>query len=152
MIVIDALVQALRNKNLLVIEQPQASKHTNAHLELWLAGFTYGGEQRNDDYLTYETMMMNCYVNSAGVARNFVSELRPILRTMLELGKNSLEVPVEIPNPDDENQTVTKKLKAHFQKVNDGTFEWESEDSPMPARFREAWRITITYPASIVGN
>jgi len=149
MIVIDALVQSLRNRGLQVIEQPQASKHTNTHLELWLIGFTYGGENRDNNALHYETITFSCDVISAGVARKFIAELRPVLRTMMELGRDSLDVQVQAPDPGNPSQTILKKLKAHFEKISDGAFDWESEDSPMPAHFRESWRITITYPASI---
>jgi hypothetical protein len=60
---------------------------------------------------------------------------------MAELGESSLIV-----------QVGTKKVLAHFEKIQSGTFEYESEESPMPARFRETWRITITYPVDIVPN
>ena len=149
MIVIDALVEALRSQGLQVIEQPQAATNTNAHIDLWLTGFTAGGEKGDNDPLSYETMTFNADVVSAGVARAFVGELRKVLRTMMELGKNSLGVPVRVPDPIGGN-TKSKNLKAHFEKISPGAFEYETEEAPMPARFKESWRITITYPVSII--
>jgi hypothetical protein len=149
-IVLDALVAALRAQGLQVIEQPQAAANTNAHLDLWLSGFTAGGEKRNGDPLSYETMSFTAEVVSSGVARAFVGGLRKTLRVMMRLGESSLIVPVTIPDPDAPGNGTTKNLRAHFEKMIPGAFEYEAEDAPMPARFKESWRITITYPAGIV--
>jgi hypothetical protein len=149
-IVLDALVASLRNQGLRVIEQPQAAVNTNAHIDLWLAGFTAGGEGKNGGPLEYETMTFTADVVSSGVARAFVGGLRKTLRTMMKLGESSLAVPVAFPDPARPGETAVKNLKAHFEKTAPGAFEYESEDAPMPARFKESWRITITYPADIV--
>jgi hypothetical protein len=149
MIVIDALIQALRARGIQVIEQPQAATNTNAHLDLWLSGFTAGGEKGGGDPFAYETMTFTADVVSSGVARQFVGDLRNILLTMALLGETYLEVPVTVPAPRPE-EAVVKKLRASFEKTASGAFEYESEESPMPARFKESWRITITYPADIV--
>jgi hypothetical protein len=69
---------------------------------------------------------------------------------MARLGETYLDVPVAIPDPDNPGETRIKNLRAHFEKTVSGVFEYESEESPMPARFKESWRITITYPADIV--
>jgi hypothetical protein len=151
-IVLDALVAALRSRGLQVIEQPQAATNTNARLDLWLAGFTAGGENRNGDLLSYETMTFTADVVSSGVARAFVGGLRKTLRVMMCLGESSLIVPVTVADPAAPDNSITKNLRAHFEKVSPGAFEYETEDAPMPARFRESWRITITYPASIVSQ
>jgi hypothetical protein len=152
MIVIDALIAALRAQGLQVIEQPQAATNTNAHLDLWLEGFTAGGEKGNGDPLAYETMTFKADVVSSGIARVFVGTVRKILRTMMRLGEYSLAVPVIIPDPDHLGEIKTKKLRANFEKVTPGAFEYETEEAPMPARFRETWRITITYPADIISQ
>lgn len=152
MVVIDALVAALRNKGIAVIEQPQSAINTNARLDLWLVGFTMGGELRDNNPLTYETMTFNANIISAGVAKQFVGDLRKILRTMMELGKDSLSVSVTIPDQENPGETKIKKLRANFEKMEDGSFEYETEEAPMPARFTERWRITITYPANIVSQ
>ncbi|MDR2020525.1 MAG: DUF4783 domain-containing protein [Treponema sp.] len=144
MLVIDALAAALRSRGIQVIEQPQAALNTNARLELWLEGFTAGGEGKTGNPLDYETMTFRADVAASGVARQFVGALRKILRTMLELGESSLDVPVTV------GENAVMLLKAHFEKTSPGTFEYEDELSPMPARFRESWRITITYRATIV--
>ncbi|MDR2663074.1 MAG: DUF4783 domain-containing protein [Treponema sp.] len=150
MIVIDALVHALRVYGIPVIEQPQAAANTNAHLDLWLAGFTAGGEKGNGDPFSYETMTFTADVVSSGVARQFVGDLRHTLRTMAMLGETYLDVPVAIPAPDNPEETRLKKLRAFFEKTASGAFEYESEEAPMPVRFKESWRITITYPADII--
>jgi hypothetical protein len=150
MIVIDALVAALRAEGLQVIEQPQAAANTNARLDLWLAGFTAGGEDGSGDPLAYETMTFTADVVSSGVTRAFVGSIRKILRTMARLGESSLAVPVNIPDPERPGETLTRNLKAHFEKTAPGAFEYETEEAPMPARFKESWRITITYPAGII--
>jgi hypothetical protein len=150
MIVIDALVQALRARGIQVIEQPQAATNTNAHLDLWLSGFTAGGEKGDGDPFAYETMTFTADVVSAGVARQFVGDLRNILRAMALLGETYLEVPVTIPDPGHPEETRLKKLRASFEKTASGAFEYESEEFPMPARFKESWRITITYPADSI--
>ena len=150
MIVLDALVASLRARGLQVIEQPQAATNTNTHIDLWLTGFTPGGEKGGGDPLSYETMSFQADVVSSGVARVFVGSLRKTLRVMARLGESSLAVPVAFPDPARPGQTLTKNLRAHFEKTGGGAFEYESEDSPMPARFKESWRITITYPAGIV--
>jgi hypothetical protein len=150
--VIDALVAALRAKGLQVIEQPQAATNTNAHLDLWLEGFTLGGERGDGDPLSYETMTLKAEIVSSGVARSFVAYIRQPLRIMMRLGEASLEVPVAIPDPDNPGSTKTKKLRAAFEKIIPGAFEYETDEAPMPARYRETWRITITYPASIVSQ
>jgi hypothetical protein len=152
MIVIDALVTALRNRGIEVIEQPQASTNTNAHLELWLEGFSVGGEKRDNNPLSYETLAFKADVVSSGVARQFVGRLRKILRAMMRLGESRLIIPLQVPNPEQPGETRTKNLTASFEKISPGVFEYESDESPMPARFRETWRITITYPADIVPN
>jgi hypothetical protein len=149
-IVLDALVAALRSRGLQVIEQPQAATNTNAHLDLWLTGFTAGGEKRNGDPLSYETMSFTADVVASGVARAFVGGLRKTLRIMTRLGESSLAVPVTLPAPDAPGDSSTKNPRAHFEKVSPGAFEYETEDAPMPARFKESWRITITYPAGVV--
>jgi hypothetical protein len=150
MIIIDALVSALRSQGLQVIEQPQAATNTGAHIDLWLTGLTAGGEKRNGSPLDYETMTFTAEVAASGTARVFVGGLRKTLRTMAQLGESSLEVPVAVRISSAPESWGTKKLRAHFEKLGMGAFEYESEDAPMPARFRESWRITITYPASIV--
>jgi hypothetical protein len=150
MIVIDALVQALRTRGIKVIEQPQAATNTNAHLDLWLSGFTAGGEKGDGDPFAYETMTFTADVVSAGVARQFVGDLRNILRAMALLGETYLEVPVTVPAPDHPGGTRSKMLRAYFFNTAPGAFEYEGEESPMPARFKESWRITITYPADII--
>jgi hypothetical protein len=149
-IVIDALVAALRGRGLQVIEQPQAAVNTNAHIDLWLTGLTPGGEKRNGDPLAYETMAFTAEATASGVARVFVGSLRKTLRVMAELGESSLVVPVLFRSPSHPGAWETKNLRAYFEKTAAGAFEYESEESPMPARFRESWRITITYPADIV--
>jgi hypothetical protein len=149
-IVLDALVAALRDRGLQVIEQPQAATNTNAHVDLWLTGFTAGGEKGNGDPLSYETMTFQADVVSSGVARVFVGGLRKTLRVMARLGESSLSVPVTVPDLARPGKTVVKELRAHFEKTAGGAFEYESEESPMPARFREPWRITITYQADII--
>ena len=149
MIVIDALTASLRKQGLQVIEQPQAASNTNAHIDLWLAGFTVGGVRKNNDPLEYETLTFTADVVSSGAARAFVGGLRKTLRVMARLGESSLAVPVTFPDPALPGQTLAKNLRAHFEKISPGAFEYESEDSPMPARFKESWRITITYPAGI---
>jgi hypothetical protein len=149
-IVIDALVTALRTRGIQVIEQPQAATNTNAHLDLWLSGFTAGGEKGNGDPFAYETMAFTADVVSSGVARQFVGDLRNILRTMALLGETYLDVPVTVPDPDNPGETKSKNLRACFEKTASGAFEYENEDAPMPARFKEGWRITITYPADII--
>jgi hypothetical protein len=145
MIVIDALAEALRSEGLLVFEQPQAAVNTNTHIDLWLTGLTAGGEKGNGDPLAYETMTFNADVVSSGVARAFVGSLRKALRKMAELGERSLAVPVP-----GLNGAKAKNLKAHFEKISPGAFEYEAEEAPMPARFKEPWRITITYPADLI--
>jgi hypothetical protein len=145
MTVIDALVGAMRSRGLDVIEQPQAAVTTKAHVDLWLTGLTSGGEKGSCDPLDYETMAFSADVVSSGVARAFVGRLRKTLRAMAELGERSLAVPVP-----GQNGAKAKKLIAHFEKFSPGTFEYETEEAPMPARFKESWRITITYPADIV--
>jgi hypothetical protein len=149
-IVIDALVSALRARGLRVIEQPQAAVNTSAHIDLWLSGLSAGGEKRSGDPLEYETMTFTAEVTASGVARAFVGGLRKTLRAMARLGESSLAVPVAMPDPDHPGESITKNLRAHFEKTAAGAFEYESEDAPMPARFREPWRITITYLAGIV--
>jgi hypothetical protein len=150
MIVIDALVAALRGLGLQVIEQPQAATNTNAHLDLWLTGFTPGGEGKGGGPLEYETMTFTADVVSSGIARAFVGGLRKTLRTMMQLGESSLAVPVAVPLRDRPGESATRTLRARFEKIAPGAFEYETEDAPMPARFKESWRITITYPAGIV--
>jgi hypothetical protein len=150
MIVIDALVSAMRDIGLQVIEQPQAATNTNAHVDLWLTGFTAGGESGSSDSLAYETMTFAADVVSLGVARKYVGGLRPILRTMMRLGVDSL--PVKVFYTDEKGFARVRTIKAHFQKTQDGAFEYESEDAPMPARFVERWRITITYPSDIIAG
>jgi hypothetical protein len=152
MIVLDALVAALRARGLQVIEQPQAATNTNAHLDLWLEGFTLGGERGDSDPLAYETMTLRAEVVSSGVARSFVASIRKPLRIMMRLNELSLIVPVTVPDPDVPGGTKTKKLRAVFEKIAPGGFEYETEEAPMPARFKETWRITITYPASIISQ
>jgi hypothetical protein len=152
MIVIDALVAALRAEGLQVIEQPQAATNTNARIDLWLAGYTLGGEKKDNNPRTYETLTFNADVTASGVAKAFVGELRKILKTMLWLGETSLMVPVIISSPQPPAYTRKKFLRAHFQKIAEGAFEYESEGSPMPARFVERWRITVTYPAGIIAG
>jgi hypothetical protein len=149
-IVIDALVQALRDRGIQVIEQPQAATNTNAHLDLWLSGFTAGGEKGDGDPFAYETVTFTADVVSAGVARQFVGDLRNILRAMALLGETYLDVPLAIPSPDRPGETKTKNLRAFFEKTVSGAFEYESEEAPMPARFKESWRITITYSADSI--
>jgi hypothetical protein len=149
-IVIDALVKALRTHGIQVIEQPQAATNTNAHLDLWLSGFTAGGEKGDGDPFAYETMTFTADVVSSGIARQFVGGLRNILRTMARLGETYLDVPVTFPDPERTGETRTKNLRAFFEKIVSGAFEYENEDAPMPVRFKEGWRITITYPADIV--
>jgi hypothetical protein len=148
--VLDALVDALRAYGIPVLEQPQAAVNTNARLELWLSGFTAGGEKGDGDSLAYETMTFTADVVSSGVARQFVGELRKILLPMARLGESFLPVPVTISDPARPGKTITKNLRALFEKTAPGTFEYESEEAPMPARFKESWRITITYPADII--
>jgi hypothetical protein len=151
-IVIDALVSALRGRGLPVVEQPQAAANTNAHIDLWLTGLTAGGEKRSGggSPLDYETMTFTAEITASGAARVFVGGLRKTLRIMALLGESSLPVPVTVPDPDQEGKTLTKTLRAHFERTGPGAFEYEAEGAPMPARFREPWRITITYPAGIV--
>jgi hypothetical protein len=149
-IVLDALAAALRGQGLQVIEQPQAAANTNARIDLWLTGLTPGGERGDGDPLNYETMTFQADVVSSGAARAFVGGLRKTLRAMARLGESSLAVPVAVQDPARPGEALTKTLKAHFEKTAPGAFEYESEDAPMPARFKESWRITITYPAGIV--
>jgi hypothetical protein len=149
-IVLDALAASLRSQGLQVIEQPQAATNTNAHIDLWLTGLAPGGEKGRGDPLSYETMSFAADVVSSGAARAFVGGLRKTLRVMARLGEYSLAVPVTVPDPARPGQTRTKNLRANFEKTATGAFEYESEDAPMPARFKESWRITITYPADIV--
>jgi hypothetical protein len=149
-IVLDALVEALRGQGIQVIEQPQAATNTNARLELWLEGFSVGGEGGAGSPLDYETMTFRGDVVSSGVARQFVGGLRKILRTMMRLGQSSLPVPVTVSDTTYPEGKRIRRLMAHFEKIGPGAFEYESEEAPMPARFREVWRITITYPADII--
>ncbi|MDR2186402.1 MAG: hypothetical protein LBO80_12165 [Treponema sp.] len=150
MIVLDALAAALRNRGIPVIEQPQAAVNTNARIELWLTGFTAGGEKGDGDPLVYETVTFTADVVSSGAARQFVGGLRKILAAMARLGESSLPVPVTIPDPERPGETVTRELRAHFEKTAPGAFEYEDEGAPMPARFKESWRITITYRTDLV--
>ena len=147
MIVYDALVAALRAQHIPVIEQPQAALTTGPQLELWLEGFTLGGEKKDGIPYSYETLTVKAEVTASGVARKFVSGLRPILRKMMMFGENGLDVLV-IVNHD--GAPKTNIIKARFEKTSPGGFEYESEEAPMPARFRETWRITITYRATII--
>jgi hypothetical protein len=147
-IVIDALAGAMRSRGLTVIEQPQAAANTNTRIDLWLTGFTAGGEKGSSNPLDYEAMTFSADVVSSGVARAFVGRLRKTLRIMAELGERSLAVQVACPGQN--GDIKTKKLIAHFEKISPGAFEYETEEAPMPARFKESWRITITYPADIV--
>ena len=133
-----------------MIEQPQAAVNTNARLELWLTGFTAGGERGEGNPLAYETLTFTADVVASGVARRFVGDLRKILLTMLRLGESSLPVPVTVPCQDRPEEAVTHTLTAHFEKTNPGAFEYEDETAPMPARFRESWRITITYRSDLI--
>ena len=150
MIVIDALVAALRGRGVPVVEQPQAAVNTNARLDLWLAGFTAGGERGEGDPIAYETITFTADVVASGVARRFVGDLRNMLVTMLRLGESSLPVPVKIPYQDDPENFTTHILAANFEKINPGAFEYEDETAPMPARFKESWRITITYRSDLI--
>jgi hypothetical protein len=152
MIVIDALVAAMRQRGLRVIEQPQAATNTNAHIDLWLVGYSVGGAARDGDSLAYETLTFNANVVSSGVARQFVGGLRKTLKLMMRLGEASLVFPVYTPVPGEPEKIRETKLKAHFEKVTEGAFEYEQEGAPMPAQFVERWRITITYPARIVAD
>jgi hypothetical protein len=151
MIVINALVSALRARGLQVIEQPQAATNTNAHIDLWLTGYSLGGEKFNSNPGSYETLTFSADAVACGVARQFVGGLRKILKKLMELENTSLEVPVPVQTPSP-NTGGIKMLKAHFQRIAEGVFEYEPETAPMPARFVEKWRITITYPASIAAE
>jgi hypothetical protein len=147
MIVYDALVSALRAQAIPVIEQPQAALTTGPNLELWLEGFTLGGEKQDGVPYAYETLILKAEVTASGVARQFVSGLRPILRKMLVFGEDGLAVPVTV---DHDGTPKTHTITARFEKTSPGGFDYESEEAPMPARFRETWRITITYRATII--
>jgi len=140
--VYDALVAALRAQAIPVLEQPQAAKTTGPNLELWLEGFTLGGERKDGNPYTYETLTIKAEVTASGVARNFVSGLRDILRKMVVFGVDGLAVPVTV---EQEGAAATSTVMARFEKIAPGGFEYETEEAPMPARFREVWRITITY-------
>ena len=147
MIVYDALVAALRAQKISVIEQPQSAITTGPQLELWLEGFTLGGEKNDGNPLAYETLTVKAEVTASGVARSFVSGLRRILRKMLEFGIDGLTVPVTIVQ---NGAPAAHTIKARFEKIAPGGFEYENEDAPMPARFKESWRITITYRTNFI--
>lgn len=146
MIVYDALVAALRARKIPVIEQPQSAMTTGPQLELWLEGLTLGGEKNDGNPLAYETLTVKAEVTASGVARSFVSGLRGILRKMMVFGIEGLAVPVTI---EQDGSTTVRTVMARFEKTTPGGFEYENEESPMPARFRESWRIIITYRTTI---
>jgi hypothetical protein len=146
-IVYDALVGELRARGLPVIEQPQAAQNTGPNLELWLEGFTLGGEKGNGRAYEYETLAVKADVTASGVARGFVSGLRGILRKMLVFGEDGFAFPVAAQGKN--GSTVIHTVTARFEKIAAGSFEYEAEEAPMPARFRESWRIIITYRTNI---
>ena len=147
MIMYEALVTVLRANGIPVLEQPQAARTTGPQLELWLDGFTLGGEKKDGNPYSYETLTVKAEVTASGVARQFVSGLRTILRKMMIFGEDGLPVPVAlIQNGIPKRHIIT----ARFEKTSPGGFEYETEDAPMPARFRETWRITITYKSNLI--
>jgi len=149
-IVYDAFIAAIRAQRIPVIEQPQSAITTGPQLELWLEGFTLGGEKKDGNSYTYETLTVKADVTASGVARVFVSGLRNILRKLMVFGEDGLFFPASFPDPHNPGETITKTMTARFEKLQPGSFESENEDSPMPARFKEIWRITITYQSHLI--
>ena len=140
MIVIEALQEALSKKGIINILKPQVSTVADAHAELALIGFTAGGEKKDNNIKAYENLTLSCDIVSLGVSIDYVNELSKFLKKMLELCIDSLDVTL-IKN----NQEYI--IKAHFQKVQEGRFEYPEDSQALPAEYREGYIITMTYPS-----
>lgn len=144
MIIINALQKALDEKGIISIVVPQISAVSDAHLEVALQSITAGGEKKNGNAHSYETITLSCDVVSLGVTAEYVKELSKILRVMAELTRDSLLLAV--PQAGGSSYTI----KAHFEKLQDGRFEAADGEVAMPVEYREPYRVTITYPTSII--
>ncbi|UTC62596.1 DUF4783 domain-containing protein [Treponema sp. OMZ 787] len=140
MIIIEALQEALSKKGIVNILKPQASTVADAHAELGLIGLTVGGEKKDNNIKTYETLTLSCDIVSLGVSIDYVKEVSKFLKKMLELCIDSLDVPLIKNNRE-------YLIKAHFQKVREGSFEYPEDSQVLPAEYREGYIITMTYPS-----
>ena len=146
--IIRALEEGVKRElNLRTILLPQKAEGATAAITLSFAGIEAAGEAVGEGG-TMERVQFLATYSTGGTHAAWVNRAIADSRRLNRLNSDGkMEIVVKI------DQDKTKRLYAVWSRQQAGSFVYsDDEEKPMPVAYTETYKVTVTYPASMIGG
>ena len=148
--IIKALEEGIKRElNLRTILLPQKAEGATAAIVLSFSGIEAAGEAAdNHEVASMERIHFLATYSTGGTHAAWVNRAIVDSRKLNKLNSDGkMEIVVKI------DQEKTKKLYATWSRQQAGSFVYsDDEEKPMPVAYTETYKVTVTYPASMIGG
>lgn len=148
--IIRALEEGIKRElNLRTILLPQKAEGATAAISLSFAGIESAGEAADDHEVNaMEKVQFWATYSTGGTHAAWVNRAIVDSRKLNKLNSDGkMEIVVKI------DQDKTKRLYAVWSRQQAGSFVYsDDEEKPMPVAYTETYKVTVTYPASMIGG
>ncbi len=148
--IIRALEEGIKRElNLRTILLPQKAEGATAAISLSFAGIEAAGETAdNHEANAMEKVQFWATYSTGGTHAAWVNRAIADSRRLNRLeAEGKMELVVKI------DQDKTKRLYAVWSRQQAGSFVYsDDEEKPMPVAYTETYKVTVTYPASMIGG
>lgn len=148
--IIRALEEGIKRElNLRTILLPQKAEGATAAITLSFAGIEAAGEAAdNHEVNAMEKVQFWATYSTGGTHAAWVNRAIVDSRKLNKLNSDGkMEIVVKI------DQDKTKRLYATWSRQQAGSFVYsDDEEKPMPVAYTETYKVTVTYPASMIGG
>ena len=146
--IIRALEEGIKRElNLRKILLPQKAEGATAAITLSFAGIEAAGDAAGEGGTMERVQFLATYSTGgthAAWVNRAIADSRRLNRLEAE-GKMELVVKID--------QDKTKRLYAVWSRQQAGSFVYsDDEEKPMPVAYTETYKVTVTYPASMIGG
>lgn len=148
--IIKALAEGIKRElGLRTILLPQKAEGTTAAIILSFSGMEAAGEAADSHEVSaMERMHFTATYSTGGTHAAWVNQAIVDSRKLNRLNSDGkMEIVVKI------DTDKTKRLYATWSRQQEGAFVYsDDEEKPMPVAYTETYKVTVTYPASMIGG
>lgn len=148
--IIRALEEGIKRElNLRTIVLPQKAEGATAAISLSFAGIEAAGEAAdNHEASSMEKIQFWATYSTGGTHAAWVNRAIVDSRKLNKLNSDGkMEILVKI------DHDKTKRLYSTWSRQQAGSFVYsDDEEKPMPVAYTETYKVTVTYPASMIGG
>lgn len=148
--IISALEEGIRRElGLRTIVLPQKAEGSTAAIILSFSGIEAAGEAADDHGpCGLERVQLTATYSTGGTHLDWVNGAILDSRRLARLeAQGKMEIAVKIDGEE------TRRLYATWSRLQAGGFVYsDDEQKPMPVAYTEAYRVTVAYPASMIGG